>query len=73
MGQRRRGLRAPAPARYAGSERSTDNFIRLARKTEWRTPGADQYAGLGQRVLATDADEVGLLEVRELTLAVPDA
>lgn len=57
------------PARYPGSEGSADNAIRLARKTEWLAlGGSDHYAGFGQRVLATDADEVGLLEVRELSL-----
>jgi type VI secretion system protein ImpE len=57
------------PARYPGSETSADNAIRLGRKTEWLSLGGDQYAGSGQRVLATDAEEVGLLELREQTLA----
>jgi type VI secretion system protein ImpE len=61
------------PARYPGSERSEDDAIRLGRKTEWLALANGQYAGLGQRVLTSDADEVGLLEVRELTLALPDA
>lgn len=56
------------PARYPGSEASAEDAIRLARKTDWRTLGGGQFAGLGQRVLSSDADEVGLLEVRELTL-----
>lgn len=56
------------PVRYPGSEQSADDAIRLARKTEWQALGSEQYAGLGQRVISSDADEVGLLEVRELTL-----
>lgn len=56
------------PARYPGSEKSSDNAIRLARKTEWQELAGGQYAGLGQRVLSSDADEIGLLEVRDLTL-----
>ena len=65
------------PVRYPDSERSEDDSIRLARKTEWRAlpagaASAEHFAGIGQRVLATDADELGLLEVRELTLAAPD-
>jgi len=56
------------PSRYPGSERSGDDNIRLARRTEWETLGDSQYSGLGQRILASDADEVGLLDVRELTL-----
>jgi type VI secretion system protein ImpE len=56
------------PVRYPRSERSTDDAIRLARKTEWLALGGNQFAGLGQRVISSDADEVGVLEVRELTL-----
>ena len=65
------------PVRYPNSERSTDDAVRLARKTQWLALGgeseAQQYAGLGQRVLTTHSDEIGLLDIRELTLAVPDA
>ena len=56
------------PVRYPASESSPDSGIRLARKTEWRTLAGDAYAGIGQRVLSTDTDEVGILDVRELTL-----
>jgi type VI secretion system protein ImpE len=61
------------PVRYPNSERSDDDAIRLARKTEWSLLSEEQFAGLGQRVLTTDAEELGLLDVRELTLAAPDA
>jgi type VI secretion system protein ImpE len=56
------------PSRYPGSELEVDDSIRMARKTVWNPLGESQYSGLGQRVLASDADEVGLLDVRELTL-----
>ena len=56
------------PVRYPGSERSDDALIRLSRKTEWRELSGEQYAGLGQRVLTSDAEELGLLEVREIVL-----
>jgi len=56
------------PVRYPGSHASSDGAIRLARKTEWQALADDQYAGLGQRVFATDSDELGILEVRELVL-----
>jgi type VI secretion system protein ImpE len=61
------------PVRYPNSERNDDDAIRLARKTEWLPLNDEQYAGLGQRVLTTDTEELGLLDVRELTLAAPDA
>lgn len=57
------------PARYPGSELSTDPQIQLARKTEWVQLSGEQYTGLGQRVLATDQGDFGLLDLREVTLA----
>ncbi len=56
------------PTRYPGSETAADPALRLARKTEWAPIGSEAFAGLGQRVLVTSADEVPLLEVRELRL-----
>ena len=52
------------PTRYPGSESSADDAIRLARKTDWI--GTDGTIGLGQRLLASDAAEVPLLEVRSV-------
>jgi type VI secretion system protein ImpE len=57
------------PVRYPQSEHSTDPQIQMARKTEWTALGGEQYAGLGQRVLATDQGDFGLLDLRDLTLA----
>jgi type VI secretion system protein ImpE len=57
------------PVRYAGTERSADAALCLSRKTLWRELGEDAFAGTGQRVLATSADELGLLQIRELSLA----
>jgi type VI secretion system protein ImpE len=56
------------PTRYPGSEHG-DPAIQLSRRTEWSGIGGDGFAGLGQRVLASDIDEVGLLDVREIILA----
>jgi type VI secretion system protein ImpE len=55
------------PTRYVGSEASQDEAIRMSRKTEWRELAESSFAGLGQRLLATDAAEYPLLEVREIT------
>jgi type VI secretion system protein ImpE len=62
------------PARYPGTEKSTDGAVLLARKTEWTDTGGSA-AGLGQRILATDAVEIPLLEVRKIVLhsAAPGA
>ncbi len=56
------------PTRYPGSEASEDNHIRLARRTEWSEPEPGIYVGLGQRMLATDAAEFPLMDVRTITL-----
>jgi len=55
------------PTRYPGSESSEDGLVALARKTVWEEVAPDTYRGLGQRILATDAEEVPLMEVRTLS------
>lgn len=57
------------PTRYPGSEKSPDDLIRLARKTDWVPQAADVYHGLGQRTLTTDADEYPVLNVKRIEFA----
>jgi len=52
------------PTRYPGTEKSLDDVLRLARKTEWTEPAPGCFIGLGQRLLATDAEELPLLDCR---------
>jgi type VI secretion system protein ImpE len=60
------------PVRYAGSERSADAAIQLARRTDWiETPGG-AATGLGQRMLATEAGEFPLLECRLIDFAASE-
>ena len=59
------------PTRYPGSATATDPLLALARRTEWIEPGEPEAGwalGLGQRMLATDAGEVALMDVRSLAL-----
>jgi type VI secretion system protein ImpE len=56
------------PARYPGSEASSDGLIVLARKTVWEEIAEGTFRGLGQRVIATDVDDIPLLEVRSIVL-----
>lgn len=56
------------PTRYSGSESSDDGAIALARKTSWEGIGDDAYRGLGQRLLATDAGETPMLEIRSISV-----
>lgn len=54
------------PARYAGSEASSEAAIRLARRTDWDQRAENVYTGLGQRLFATDQGEYPLLEIRQI-------
>jgi type VI secretion system protein ImpE len=55
------------PCRYPGSERAEDTDVVLARKTEWTEAAEDFHVGWGQRMLATDAGEYPLLDIRTIT------
>jgi type VI secretion system protein ImpE len=55
------------PCRYPDSERAADSDVVLARKTEWIELGDDCFIGSGQRMLATDAGEYPLLDIRTIT------
>lgn len=59
------------PCRYPGSERAQDSEIVLARKTDWVDLGNECYVGYGQRMLATDAGEYPLLDIRMITFDTP--
>jgi type VI secretion system protein ImpE len=56
------------PCRYPNTEASTDDALRLSRKTEWSEPAPGYNLGLGQRVLATESADYPLLECREIEL-----
>lgn len=55
------------PCRYPGADASADGDIALARKTDWVDLGGEFFVGDGQRMLATDAGEYPLLDVRSIT------
>ncbi len=57
------------PTRYAGSEASNDNSIRMAKTTEWQQLDESTYTGLGLRLLTTDVDEYPLTQVARLEFA----
>ena len=61
------------PTRYPGSETSKDAMLQLARKTEWEEMTEGFFLGIGQRVLATDIDEYGLMDARQIELTVKAA
>jgi len=59
------------PTRYPGTEKSADNGLRLARKTEWVDQGSELYFGLGQRMFATGQAEFALTEAHRIELSQP--
>ena len=61
------------PARYPGTEAVADPALRMSRKTEWSDAGAGLFVGCGQRMLATDAAEHPLMEVKSILLQAPPA
>ncbi|MEZ6102894.1 MAG: type VI secretion system accessory protein TagJ [Pirellulaceae bacterium] len=58
------------PTRYVGTEAAADDDLRMSRKTIWKPTEGGAYAGLGQRMFATDADDVALLDVAQISLRV---
>jgi type VI secretion system protein ImpE len=57
------------PVRYAGTPLAEDPQAALSRRTDWLELAPGQYRGIGQRMLTSDACELGLLDVRQLTFA----
>jgi len=53
------------PTRYAGTPLS-DGLLALARRTDWAEPRPGLTIGLGQRMWATDAGDLALMDVRQL-------
>lgn len=56
------------PTRYPGTVAEGSDAEKLARATSWQDGGADTFTGLGQRLLATDAGDTGLMDLRHLQL-----
>ncbi|MGV6849078.1 MAG: type VI secretion system accessory protein TagJ [Marinibacterium sp.] len=56
------------PTRYAGTVERGDDAARLSKVTIWEDAGAETFVGLGQRLLATDAGDIALMDMRALTM-----
>jgi len=54
------------PVRYAGTPLAEGGPLAMSRQTDWLEIAEGQYRGMGQRVLSSDAAELGLLEVRSI-------
>ena len=55
------------PTLYPGTETSGDGELMLARRTDW-VERAGIETGIGQRLIATDGPEEGILSVRDIRL-----
>lgn len=56
------------PTRYADTPEKGSDAAKLARATDWQDAGGETFVGVGQRLFATDTDDVALLDVRTLVL-----
>ena len=64
---------AMLPTRYAGTAEHGTDAEKLSRATNWIDAGGETFVGRGQRLLATDAGEVALMDLRELVIHHADA
>ncbi|QOF78838.1 type VI secretion system accessory protein TagJ [Variovorax sp. 38R] len=62
-----RGVSALVPVRYPGALDSLDDETALGRRTDWQPlAGEDQFAGIGQRTLISEAGDHSLLDLRRI-------
>lgn len=65
-----RGLNGLVPVRYPGALDALDDETTLGRRTDWLPlTGEDQYAGVGQRTLISEAGDHSLLDIRLVEFA----
>lgn len=54
------------PTRYPDTALAAGDLLTLSRKTDWRESPSGEFRGLGQRILATDAAEFALMDMRSI-------
>ena len=65
-------LAAQLPARYPGTESSTDGALCLGRRTEWVRGQNGDSLPLGQKLIESNDGEFGLLECRVIAFEPPE-
>lgn len=60
------------PARYSNVENSSDERAMRATVTEWTERTAGFFTGIGQRLIATDREDYGILDIREIVFREKD-
>jgi len=58
------------PVRYPDTQTSSNDSLRLSRRTEWDEKAAETFFGVGQRMMATDQADYSLLDIREIVFEV---
>jgi type VI secretion system protein ImpE len=56
------------PTRYPDTDLQIGDRLSLARSTDWRETSPGAFAGQGQRLIVTDQAELGLMDVRSVTI-----
>ncbi len=56
------------PTRYPDTDLTAGDLLALARRTDWKEASAGVYTGVGQRLIVTDQAELGLMDIRSVTL-----
>ena len=57
------------PATYFGTDKETDDSLRLARATDWREEEGGVYRGIGQRSFLVGEEDKSILELQTLSFA----
>jgi type VI secretion system protein ImpE len=56
------------PTRYPDTDLTAGDRLALSLRTDWRETAPGVFVGLGQHLLVTDSEEVGLMDVRSVVL-----
>lgn len=61
------------PTRYPDTVLDAGGPLALSRQTDWRETSPGIFAGLGQRLITTDVDDYGLMDIRSIVLNAAEA
>jgi type VI secretion system protein ImpE len=57
------------PTRYPDTVLAEGDLLSLARRTDWVEKQPGEFSGLGQRLITTDSNEYGLMDIRSVLVA----
>ena len=59
------------PTRYPDTDLASGDLLALARRTDWRERAPGDFVGLGQRLVTTNSQDFGLMDLRSVVLDQP--